>query len=382
MRLVGLPPHSMSTINKVMWMKDHLPQVYKNVWKFLQYEDFILYKLGKVTTIDYSLAARTMAFNVIKKEWESTIFEAAEIPENIFSTVVPSGTAVSTISREIAAELGLPADLILVTGGHDQMCAAVGGGIIKEGLAIDGMGTVECITPAFNKPVTNEEMLVNNFPCAPHAIKDMYVTYAFCLSGGALLKWYRDNFAAYERIEAQKTGVSVYSILNRLAPKEPTDLLILPHFAGAGTPYMDTAATGAILGLSLNVDSRQIYRGILEGVTYEMMVNLECLGSAGVYIEELRAVGGGSRSDLWLQIKADIMNKKITRLDVEEAGTLGATILAGVATGVYPSIESAAAKLVKVKETFYPHEKYHEIYMENYHRYKKVYSRMKEIFAD
>ena len=380
MKLTGLHAHSMFTINKLTWIKENMPDVYKNTWKFMLFEDFILYKLCGTPAIDYSLASRTMAFNVTSMTWEQSILNAAGIEKDIFSPAVASGTVIGTIKNAIAEELGLPKNLRLVTGGHDQACAAIGGGIIEEGKAIDGIGTVECITPAFNQPLLNTKMLDNNYACVPHAKKGMYITYAFNFTGGSLLKWYRDNFAAGEQYQAEASGSNVYALLDsKAAAAKSSSILVLPHFAGAGTPYMDTCAKGAIIGLSFDTTSSQIYRALLEGVTFEMLYNLECLSEAGVTINELRAVGGGAKSELWLQIKSDILNKKIETLDVDEAGTLGTAILAGTATGVYDSLDEAAKKLVKVKRVYYPDAKEHERYMEKYRKYKKMYQAMKEI---
>lgn len=379
MKLTGIPAHPMYTIGKVMWFKENLPEIYKKTWKFLLYEDFILLKLGGVPAIDYSLASRTMAFNVTEKTWAKEILDAAGVEDDIFSPVVPSGTVVANIKKSVADELGLPSNLLLVTGGHDQACAAMGAGIIREGLAVDGMGSTECITPAFARPVINAEMLNYKFACVPHAVKGMYITYAFSFTGGALLKWYRDNFAGHERLEAEARGISVYSLLDAKAAVRPTGILVLPHFAGAGTPYMDTAAQGAIVGLNLDVTAGELYRAMLEGVTYEMLYNIDSLASAGVEIRELRAVGGGAKSDLWLQLKADIMGRKVATVSVNEAGTTGTAILAGIATGVYGSVEEAVERLVKVEKEFYPDERNHRIYAEYYQKYKRMYQAVKEI---
>lgn len=318
MDLTGLHAHPMYTICKILWIKENLPEIYRSTWKFMLFEDFILYRLGNTAAIDYSLASRTMAFNVTRKDWEQKVLGAAGVDRELFSTPVPSGTVIGTIRNDVADELGLPHELQLVTGGHDQVCAAIGGGIIKEGVAINGIGTVECITPAFNRPLLNKAMLEQNFACVPHAKNGMYVTYAFNFTGGSLLKWYRDAFASGEKAKTRKSGENVYAILDSGAAKEPTDILILPHFAGAGTPYMDTAAKGAILGLDFDTTPGRLYRAMLEGVTYEMFYNVECLAGAGIHIDELRAVGGGAKSDLWLQIKADIMGRKVVTLHVTE----------------------------------------------------------------
>jgi xylulokinase len=381
MDITGVRAHPMYTVNKLMWFKENMDELYKKVWKFMLYEDFILFKLGHEPVIDYSLASRTMAFNITDKKWSNNILEAAGINEKLFSSVASPGTVIGNINRSIAEEIGLPLDTKLVTGGHDQVCAAVGAGIIKGRKAVDGIGTVECITPAFDQPVANSFMLENNFACVPHAKEGMYVTYAFNFTGGALLKWYRDNFAAAEIEQAKKTGESVYKILDQKTDEEPTDILVLPHFAGAGTPYMDVNSKGAIVGLSFDKTSGHLYKAMLEGVTYEMMYNIECLARAGVDIDELRAVGGGAKSDVWLQLKADMTGKKVSNLNVDEAGTLGTAIIAGTATKVYKNMEDAVNKLVKIRKVYNPNIKKHEIYLEQYDKYKRMYSRVKEIIS-
>lgn len=178
----------------------------------------------------------------------------------------------------------------------------------------------------------------------------------------------------------KKSGIDVYSILDsKAASVDSSDILVLPHFAGAGTPYMDTGAKGAISGLNFSTIPIQLYKASLEGVTFEMLYNLECLSDAGVCINELRAVGGGAKSNLWLQIKSDILNKKIETLNVDEAGTLGTAIIAGTATGIYSSLDEAVKTLVKVKKEFYPNKEAHEKYMEKYYKYKKMYKAIREI---
>lgn len=381
MELTGLPAHSMYTISKIMWIKENLPQVYQATAKFLLYGDYILYKLGGIMAIDYSLASRTMAFNITQKTWEKEILDTAGVDKDLFSPAVPSGTAVETITKTVARELGLPEDLLLVTGGHDHACAALGAGAVKEGIAVDSIGTVECITPAFNQPVVNEKMLKYNFACIPHTRDGMYITYAFSFTGGSLLKWYRDNFADKEKNEAAQAGMSIYRLLDDKAAREPTGILVLPHFTGTGTPYMDTGAKGAIVGLSLEVTPSVLYRSLLEGVTYEMLLNIECLQATGVPIQELRAVGGGAKSDFWLQIKADIIGKKITALNINEAGITGTAIIAGVATGTYKSVDEALQMLVKPKKEFYPDDRNRLIYAHHYRKYKRMYQAVKEILS-
>ncbi|MCD9020418.1 FGGY-family carbohydrate kinase [Cohnella silvisoli] len=374
MALTGVPLHSMFSLPKVMWIKEHQPEVYENTWKFMLFGDFIAFQLTGIPATDFTLASRTMALNVARKVWEPEMFEAAGIRDDIFPDLVPSGHIIGQVRAEAALSLGLQPETLVVAGGHDQACAALGAGILDELQAIDGIGTVECITPAYSAPVLNRKMLEHNFNCAPHVIEGRYLTYAFNFTGGSLLKWYRDQFGSDAAAEARKLGVGVYDYLNSTAATQPTNLLVVPHFAGSGTPAMNPQAVGVIHGLTFNTDSSQLYRALMEGVTYEMRYNLECLGDAGIQVDTLRAVGGGAKSDLWLQIKADIMNRPIEKLNVSEAGTLGTIMLAGKSSGVYASYEEAVKLLVKPLKTFLPGQPNREIYDELYAKYKKLSS--------
>lgn len=380
LEITGSSIHPMYTLGKIVWIKENLPEIYKKTWKFLLYGDFIMYKLGAQPSIDYSLAARTMAFDITQKQWSDEILDCVGVEQDKFSFPVQGGSIIGQISKNIAYELGLPKGVLLVAGGHDQPCAALGAGITESRKAVDGMGTVECITPAFDKPVLSPEMVKYNFACVPHLKKDMYVTYAFNFTSGSLLKWYRDTFAFEEKRIVQQKRVDVYDLIIKNAKKEPSDIFILPHFSGAATPYMDTDSKGAMVGLSLDTDKSEIIKAVLEATNYEMMVNIECLERAGIYIDELRAVGGGAKSDYWLQLKADMTGKKIVSLNVAEAGTLGVAMLAGTASGAYKSVDQAASRLIRVKKEYYPDPKLTNIYAQKFLDYKKIYPAVKSIY--
>jgi len=371
MQSCGVKPHPMYSLPKIAWIRKNQPEVFEKTWKFLLIEDYVIYKLSGVTAIDYSLASRTMAFDVTRKCWDNKLLALAGISEIKMSLPSPSGTAVGVIKPEIAISLGLPLDVKVVTGGHDQVCAAVGAGVVALGTAIDGIGTVECITPAFSSPILDSDFLNNNYACVPYAIPGMYVTYAFNFTGGALLKWFRDNFASKEEIESKESGKSVYWILDEKAAKNPTSVMVIPHFAGSGTPDMNPLDTGSIVGLTFQHGVPEIYRALLEGVTFEMKYNMELLSSVGVDITELRAVGGGAKSKLWLEIKAAITGCRILQLEVEEAGITGAAMLASVAIGIFPTLKEASEVFVKVKAIIEPDLDLKKKYEEIYTRYKK-----------
>jgi xylulokinase len=381
LQITGIALHPMYSICKIMWLQRHRPQLFDRTWKFLFFADLVLYRLGARPVTDHSLASRSMAFDVVRKRWSPELLAAAGIDQALFGEAVPAGTALGPVARELAGALGLHPGALLVAGGHDQACAALGAGAIRPGLAIDGMGTTECITPCFDRPVINARMAASSFACVPHVVPDAYVTYAFSFTSGSLLRWYRDRFGAAQVAEAGRRGVDPYQVLIEQAAAGPSGLYVLPHFAGAATPYMDSAAVGAIVGLGLDTSPGRIIKGILEGLTFEMMVNLARLAEADVAIHELRATGGLARSDRMLQLKADMMGLPVSSLAVEEAGTLGVAILAGTACGLYTSLAEGVARLVKLRATFRPDPQQHRIYQEHFQRYQRLYPAVRAVYG-
>ncbi|MBD3255974.1 MAG: hypothetical protein GF383_12840 [Candidatus Lokiarchaeota archaeon] len=379
--LTGQVAHPMYTLVKMLWLKKNRPKIIDKTWKILLFEDYIGYKLTNETIIDYTLASRTMALDIKRKEWATEMLNIVGIPETKFSSLQSSGTPLGQIKKQVANSLNLPKVMLVTTGSWDQASVALGTGAIKTGIASVGIGTTECLTIPLNKPIVSEKMMRYNFPCAPHIIDNMYLTIAFNMTTGSLLRWFRNTIAKKAYATAERKGKNIYQILDDSATKNPTDLFILPHFGAAGNPYMDPEATGAILGLRLNTTTNELYKAILEGTTYEIMLILECLTDAGIPIEELRAVGGGSKSSIWLQLKASMLGRLISVPRINEAGTLGCAILAGVGAGVYKNFQNAVNKLIKIDYIYKPNNKLHAIYSEKYKTYKRIYPKLKEIYG-
>ncbi len=378
-RITGMPLHPMYTINKLMWLRKHDPTTFHTAHRFLCMPDFLFHQLGVPPAMDYSLAARTMAFDVTRLTWSEEILGLAGMDATRLSPTLPSGTVLGEVAPAVAAELGLAPGAVAVVGGHDHPCGSVGCGAISEGIVMDATGTVECIAVVSPRLVLGPELLENNLPIAAHPIRGMYVVLAWSAVGGALLRWYRDNFGRAEQEEAARSGRDVYDLILAQAPAEPSPVLVLPHFVGSGTPWLDPASKGAILGLDLSTSRGQIIKGILDSVTYEIKLSLDAMEAAGVVVREIRAMGGGAKSALWLQTKADIWGKPVVAMDVSEAPCLGCAILAGVATGAFPSAEAGIAQMVRTRRTFEPDAAMHERYMEKAALYGQVYPTLKAL---
>jgi xylulokinase len=182
--------------------------------------------------------------------------------------------------------------------------------------------------------------------------------------------------------EAQVSGLDVYDIMIGKAAGGPSRVLVLPHFTMTGTPWFDPASKGVILGLTLATGTDEIIKGILDGISYEMRLNLDRLAVAGVEVREIRAIGGGAKSRVWMQLKANIFNRPVSALNVSEAACLGAAILAGVAVGEYRSPAEAADVLVKVVEAYEPKPTEVERYAEQYGRYRRIYPALRELLHE
>ncbi len=368
--ITGLAPHQMYSISKIMWLKKNEPQVCAAAKHIHLIEDFVVRHLTRKCQIDYSLATRTMAFDIHTLTWSREIFDAAGIDVSLMSDPVPTGTPAGTITADAARRTGLSPDCLIISISHDQVAAAVGAGAFDGSVAVDGAGTVECLTPIYDSIPDIPVMAKGFFSVVPYVVPGKYVAYAFSYTGGALIQWAMDTFG---QGQTNETMESAYQ------KDDPTGLLVLPHFAGAATPYMDTGSRGAILGLTTATTAADLYRACMEGVAYEMRVNYEALAGSGIRFEKLSATGGGARSKLWMQMKADVLGLPITALRTSDAGTVGSAMLTGIAAGVFRDLNDAAAHMVQEMETYCPREEMHEKYMKIYERYKAVYQAVRPL---
>jgi xylulokinase len=199
------------------------------------------------------------------------------------------------------------------------------------------------------------------------------------MTGGSLLKWFRDTFAMADKEIAKLRNQEIYDLLADEMPDQPTGLFVLPHFAGAPAPQPDIQGKGAILNLTLGTKRGEIYRACMEGEAMEMRRNMETLAKQGIEISELRTVGGGARSGKWLQMRADIFGKPIVRMRFEEAGTLGTGIVAGVSAGCYGSLRDATDALCVIDRCYEPNPKHHKLYSERYEKYLGLYDLLKNV---
>ncbi|MCL5019618.1 MAG: FGGY family carbohydrate kinase [Patescibacteria group bacterium] len=374
----GNSPNHSFTAPKLIWYRENKNDVYEKADYFLGWPDLIFFFLGIEPVTDYALANRTMLFDVNKEMWSDELINAAGISKAKLPRVVPPGTDVGTISGTIADELGLPRNVRCVTGSHDQCCTALGAGVVKSGQAAYGIGTFICITPVFSGIPDKEILYRNHLNFEHHVIPGKYVLFLSNMTGGAVLKWFRDEFAVLEKKIAQESQTDVYAELVRHISDLPSNIYVLPYFSPTGSPYFDARTPGAVIGLRFDTTRWEILKALLEGATYYFAEGVQALKDL-VTIDEYRPTGGGAKSDAWLQMKADIMGKSFARPKIIEASSLGAVMLAGTATGIYSSFHQATEQLVKIDRIFEPDAKKHTIYQEKLEKYKLIRSSLVDL---
>lgn len=342
----GVYPNGMYSLPKLKWLYDKKPDVVEKISLFMSVASYVLYRLGAEPSIDYSLAARTMAFNIHKKQWMYDCFEAVGIKQESLPKLVPSGTVVGKLSSSVMRELNISNQPLLIVGGHDQVMSAVGGGIYKSNQAINTIGTVDCFTFSFSDPDYSKQLAKYNISSIPYLNTDLFISYAFNISGGAILNWFVKTFNV--------SGQNVYKDLDMSIPDDPSEIFVIPFFSGSGTPDLNANHKGIIYGLSLNSSMEAIYKACLEGISFSLKRNIEIISSIGIRINEMRAVGGGAKSDTWMQMRSNIFNTPIATLMFNEAGTLGTAIISLCELGVYTGVEEISRNLIKIKNTINP----------------------------
>jgi xylulokinase len=368
-----MPIHTINTLPKLLWVRDREPDVWESAARFLLVEDFFATRLSGEPVISRCLASRTQLYALEADDWDAEILATIGLERERLSIVRPSGTAVGRVSGQVTDALGLTRPPLVVSGGHDQACGALGVGLTRAGLASVSTGTAEVVEVALADPILGSPLFEGNISVYRHVAPELFLAMTLNHSGGLALRWFRDAFCEPQLAQATESGVDAYDVILAGATLEPSGLLVLPHFSGAGTPTFDTDSRGAILGLSFATSRIDVAKAILEGLTYELRVNLELLKAAGVRIDVLRAIGGGARSKLWLQLKADITGIPVVVPRVTEAAAFGAALLAGEGAGLWPSAAAAADEFLELTATYQPDPTRHAEHTRRFELYREVY---------
>lgn len=360
--IAGMTTHPSLMLPKILWIRRHAAEAVR-IEQFVTVAELVPVALGLAPVMDWATASTTMLLDLHRRQWSEEILEAAGLSPALLPPVVPSGSVVGEVPATICDELGLARGCTLIAGGHDQQVCALGAGLTEPGSATDSLGSVECITTLFDKPILSDELLAGNYGNMLHVYGGRIASLAYNFSAGDLLRWYQGTFG--------EDGAPLEGLLDAV-PAEPSELLVLPHFAGSGTPRLDAQSKGAIIGLSLQTGRCDVLRAIIDAQNYEMRLNLEIWRNCGIRFDTLRAYGKGSLSDKALQIKADILGLPIERLNVVETGCLGAALLAAFG-GQGRRLGEAAAAAAACQQVFQPSKTHADLYAEKFALYRDLY---------
>lgn len=372
-RLTGVVPHAMYSVYKLLYVMERMPEKFAAADKLFLIGDYFGYLLTGKRVVDYALAARTGAFDLRAKKYAEDFLRELNIPLSLFSEPAPSGSVVGKIVPEVADALNLPRDCSLVLGSHDQVCAALGAGATRAGDAVDGMGTVECITAVFKDLCGDARAGEQGFPIVPFAVDGLYCTYICNYASGSIVNWFKNGILHNYKGDAE----TVFSYLESGMTESPSGIYTLPYFAGAAIPYQDTNARGAVVGLTTSTTDSMIYQSIMEAQAMEMKFETSLAKRYGINVKSAVATGGGANSGKWLQIKADIQGIPYYTLRSSEGGLCGCAVLQAVAVGGM-TLQEAVATFVKKKDCFTPDKERGRAYEGYYRKYKKLYRALKE----
>ncbi len=367
--ITGHIPRPTYGVNKLLWLRNHLPHVFERMHHWLSIEDFVLWKLSGSFATDYSIASRTMLFDQRTLSWSETLIEQAELSVAWFPPAFPSGTVIGSVSKEVAERTGLPLQAIVTTGGHDHLCGALAAGITHPAQLLESMGTASVLLAVSTAFHPSPELLAAGYTSYANVVPHTYVTLGTLDFAGGALEWIVSLLYG----QGQKLTLSpeIYAQALQEAAEIPPGAygaITMPSFLGSGTPYGENSARGAMLGLTPSHGRPELVRAMMEGLAFWLRDNIAMFYSLGIapLKPEITMIGGATQAAPLLQIKADITGCPIKVPQITEAAATGAALLAGIGAHIFHSFEEAASSVMHTAPVYEPDtqaiDKYNTIY--------------------
>lgn len=380
-RVTGNRLSSSYSATKFMWVKDNQQQVYKDTYRMLNAKDFIILKLtGKFVT-EPSDASGTCLLDLNTQKWSEELIRICGLDREKLPDILHSVDIAGTVTQKAASECGLLAGTPVVCGGGDGVCAAVGTGAVREGIANCCLGTSSWISYASPVPLFDKEMKTFNFA---HIVPGYVMPCGTMQCGGGSLSWAVDQICKFNG--EWKAGDDKKALYDRIcravecSPVGAKGLLFLPYLMGERSPRWNEKAKGAFIGLSMEHTTGDMLRAVMEGVAMNLSLILETYRGEGADISNLVLIGGGARNAVWRQILADVLNVKIeTPNYLEEATSMGAAITAGVGIGAFRDF-NVIDKFLKNENVYLPDEKNNGFYQKMKEAFDNSYFNLEKTF--
>jgi xylulokinase len=370
LEIAGNPALTGFQAPKLLWLREEEPDRYRRLAHLLLPKDYIRYRLTGELATDVSDASGTLLLDLRRRDWSEEVLERLEIEPAWLPTVAESVDQTGSVGASLAAELGIRPGVPVAAGAGDNAAAAVGVGVIAPGVGVSSIGTSGVVFVPSETFTPDRLGRVHAF-C--HGVPGGYHLMGVTLAAGAALEWWRGVFSPASSNEQ-------LAELAAAAAPGSGGLLFLPYLHGERSPHLDPRARGAFLGLTARHGGAQMARAVMEGVVFSLRQSLEIIAELAP-VAELRATGGGGRSRFWVQLQADVYDRPVSRMAVEEGAAYGAALLAGVAAGAFSDV-GAACELVRVKETMEPDGSTRDLYAELFRTYAKLYPGLRGAMHD
>ena len=369
---------------KLLWVRDNEPDLFSQTRTVLLPKDYIRYLLTGVAAMEISDAAGTCLLDVKQGVWSQEVFQAIELDPSLFPAIIPADAVGGTITAEVAAATGLPVGTPVAGGGADNACGAVGNGVVTSGIVLISVGTSGIVLAHADSPQVDTSGPIPRVHTFNHAVPNAWYLMGVTQGAGLSLRWVRDNIGLPERALERWTGIDAYEYLAREAagvPAGSNGLIFLPYLQGERTPHLDAYARGGWIGLTASHDRRHLIRSVMEGVAFSLKDCFAIIREQGLQLDQVRATGGGARSPLWRQIIADVLGVELVTTNATEGPAFGTALLAGVASGIYRSVQAACDQTVRIIERTEPQPETAPNYAQAYETYKALYPALKPLLS-
>ena len=359
------------TLTKLLWVRQHEPEIWSKVRHVLLPKDYVRYRLSGEYAIDVADASGTLMLDVTHRRWSEELLGIVDIDKTMLPTVFESPEVCARVSSEAESVTGIAAGTPIVAGAGDQAAGAVGMGITRPGAVSVTLGTSGVVFAATELPSLDPGGRLHTF-C--HAIPNRWHVMGVTQAAGLSLRWIRDQFCApaYSYAELSKEAASV--------PPGCDGVLWAPYLMGERTPHLDSSIRAALTGLAASHTRGHVARAVMEGVAFSQRDSFTIFAELGVPVNKVRVTGGGARSALWKQIQADVYGHAVETIAADEGGAYGAALLAGVGTGIWPSVDEACDRYVHGAEVVPPDAPTVAIMDKQYRRYSRMYPALKAIY--
>jgi len=355
---------------QIMWMKENTPDLFDSVYKFQTTIEYINYKLTGRYVIDHTNAGITQLYNIRKMDWDEDIMNLVGVTRERLPDVCKTGSVIGNLTKDAAEALGLNENITVISGAHDQYAAAIGSGALAHGDVLLSCGTSWCITSIQEEPFFDYSTY---FAVARCANEKLWVSFGYTPTGGAAMEWVRSN------IRIGDGSYISYEERDRVAETVPPGvegLLFLPHFAGMQFPRFIPGAKANLVGLGIRHTGAHILRAMMEGSIYDMKYMLDSIQESGAKINRLKALGGATKSKVWMQLAADILGMEISIPSFADIPALGAAIIAGYGAGIFSSLDEGYESMKPEISSLKPFKENSNIYEECYKNFLNVFSRI------